>query len=78
MLVLLLECFVVLQGIMQSVGLGTIRSYTPTAMEALHVIAEYFLENLFLDAQLFAIHAKRVTVMQKDIQLALRIRGGRL
>ena len=28
-----------------------------------------------VDSNLCAIHAKRVTVMQKDIQLARRIRG---
>jgi histone H3/H4 len=30
---------------------------------------------LFEDANLCAIHAKRVTVMKQDIQLARRIRG---
>ena len=33
--------------------------------------------GLFEDANLCAIHAKRVTIMQKDIQLAKRLRGGR-
>ncbi|OBZ70048.1 histone H3-like 2 [Grifola frondosa] len=31
--------------------------------------------HLFEDANLCAIHAKRVTIMQRDIQLARRIRG---
>jgi histone H3-like centromeric protein A len=31
--------------------------------------------HLFEDSNLCAIHAKRVTIMQKDIQLARRIRG---
>lgn len=31
--------------------------------------------HLFEDANLCALHAKRVTIMQKDIQLARRIRG---
>ncbi|KAG4304153.1 hypothetical protein PORY_002517 [Pneumocystis oryctolagi] len=35
-----------------------------------------FLVHLFEDTNLCAIHAKRVTIMQKDIQLARRIRGG--
>ena len=30
------------------------------------------------DTQLCAIHAKRITIMQKDMQLARRIRGDRL
>ena len=35
--------------------------------------AEAFLVSLFEDANLCAIHAKRVTIMPKDIQLARRI-----
>ncbi len=45
------------------------------AIMALQEAAEAFLVHLFEDANLCAIHAKRVTVMQKDIQLARRIRG---
>lgn len=45
------------------------------AILALQEAAEAFLVHLFEDANLCAIHAKRVTVMQKDIQLARRIRG---
>ena len=33
--------------------------------------------SLFEDPNLCAIHAKRVTIMPKDIQLARRIRGER-
>ena len=39
--------------------------------------AEAYLVGLFEDTNLCAIHAKRVTVMSKDIQLARRIRGER-
>ena len=39
--------------------------------------AEAYLVGLFQDANLCAIHAKRVTIMPKDIQLARRIRGER-
>ena len=46
-----------------------------TAIQALQESAEAFLVHLFEDANLCAIHAKRVTIMQKDIQLARRIRG---
>lgn len=45
------------------------------AILALQEAAEAFLVHLFEDANLCAIHAKRVTIMQKDIQLARRIRG---
>jgi len=44
---------------------------------ALQEAAKAYLVELFQDAQLCAIHAKRVTVMSKDIQLARRIRGER-
>ncbi|KAJ3183716.1 centromeric DNA-binding histone H3-like protein cse4 [Gaertneriomyces sp. JEL0708] len=46
-----------------------------TAVLALQEASEAFMVHLFEDANLCAIHAKRVTVMQKDIQLARRIRG---
>eukprot|EP00158_Paraphelidium_tribonemae_P007040 Partr_v1_DN28085_c1_g1_i3_m57504 putative histone H3 len=45
------------------------------AILALQEAAEAFLVHLFEDANLCAIHAKRVTIMQRDIQLARRIRG---
>lgn len=48
-----------------------------SALEALQEATEYFLVGLFEDANLCAIHAKRVTVGPKDIQLARRIRGER-
>jgi hypothetical protein len=37
--------------------------------------AEAHLVSLFEDANLAAIHAKRITIMPKDLQLARRIRG---
>ncbi|KAI3965570.1 hypothetical protein MKX01_010527 [Papaver californicum] len=46
------------------------------ALQALQEAAEAFLVNLFEDAQLCVIHARRVTLMQKDWQLARRL-GGR-
>ena len=39
--------------------------------------SEAYLVGLFADTNLCAIHAKRVTIMPKDIQLARRIRGER-
>jgi histone H3/H4 len=45
------------------------------AIEALQHAAEDFIINLLTDANLCAIHAKRVTIMPRDIVLARRIRG---
>lgn len=45
-----------------------------TAFIALQEAAERFLVSLFEDGMQCAIHAKRVTLMTKDIQLAKRIR----
>ena len=47
------------------------------AILALQEAAEEYLVGLFEDTNLCAIHAKRVTIMPKDIQLARRIRGER-
>ena len=47
------------------------------AVMALQEAAEYYLVGLFEDSNLCAIHAHRVTVMPKDIQLARRLRGER-
>ena len=44
---------------------------------ALQEAAEAHLVGLLEDANLCAIHGKRVTIMPKDIQLARRIRGER-
>ncbi|KAF0989506.1 hypothetical protein HZS_4683 [Henneguya salminicola] len=46
-----------------------------TALLALHEAAEAFLVRLFEDANLCATHAKRVTLMKKDIDLAVKIRN---
>jgi histone H3 len=43
------------------------------ALLAMQEAAEAYLVKLFEDANLAAIHAKRVTIMPKDIQLARRI-----
>jgi len=47
------------------------------AVMALQEASEAYLTSLFEDTNLCAIHAKRVTIMPKDIQLARRIRGER-
>ena len=46
-----------------------------SAVLALQEAAESYLVALFEDTNLCAIHAKRVTIMPKDIQLSRRIRG---
>ena len=47
------------------------------AIIALQEALEAYLVGLLEDSNLCAIHAKRVTIMPKDIQLARRIRGER-
>ncbi|RWV98543.1 hypothetical protein GW17_00038605 [Ensete ventricosum] len=47
------------------------------ALLALQEAAEAYLVGLFEDTNLCAIHAKRTTIMPRDIQLAKRIRGER-
>ena len=44
---------------------------------AIQEATEAYMVGLFEDTNLCAIHAKRVTIMPKDIQLARRIRGER-
>lgn len=66
--------------LVREVALNMVPSGTPLrwqsqAIQALQEAAEAFLVHLFEDTNLCAIHAKRVTIMQKDIQLARRIRG---
>lgn len=47
------------------------------ALHALQEASEAYLVGLFEDTLLCAVHANRVTVMKKDIELARRIRGER-
>ena len=51
--------------------------FEANALIALQEAAEAYLVSLFEDTNLCGIHAKRVTIMPKDIQLARRIRGER-
>jgi histone H3 len=48
-----------------------------SAILALQEASEAYLISLFEDVNLCAIHAKRVTIQPKDLQLARRIRGER-
>jgi len=45
------------------------------ALEALQEASEAYLVGLFEDTNLCAIHAKRVTIMPRDMMLARRLRG---
>lgn len=51
--------------------------FQATAVAALQESAEAYLVGLFSDTQLCAIHAKRITIMPKDVHLSRRIRGER-
>ena len=51
--------------------------FQSAAIMALQEATEAYLIGLFEDSNLCAIHARRVTIMPKDIQLARRIRGER-
>lgn len=62
-------------GAYSGLGGGVGLRWQSTAIMALQEAAEAYLVHLFEDANLCAIHAKRVTIMQRDIQLARRIRG---
>ena len=49
--------------------------FQSSSVMALQEASEAYLVGLFEDSNLCAIHAKRVTIMPKDMQLAKRIRG---
>ena len=51
--------------------------FQSNAVLALQEAAEAYLVGLFEDSNLCAIHAKRVTIQPKDMQLARRLRGER-
>eukprot|EP00804_Cyclotella_cryptica_P012645 CCRYP_016907-RA/>CCRYP_016907-RA protein AED:0.32 eAED:0.32 QI:0/-1/0/1/-1/0/1/0/62 len=49
--------------------------YTATALAASQEASEAYLIGLMEDTNLCAIHARRVTIMPKDMQLSRRIEG---
>ncbi|KAF5328633.1 hypothetical protein D9619_011617 [Psilocybe cf. subviscida] len=51
--------------------------FQSAAIEALQEAAEAYLVRLFEDVNLAALHAKRVTIMPRDMSLARRLRGER-
>ena len=70
---LLFQCLV--HEILQGYGVGY--RVTPAMMMALQEAAEAYLVQLLEDSNLCAIHAKRITIQLKDMQLARRIQGER-
>lgn len=64
----------VCREILQEVGEFRIQ---PAALEALQTVSEQYLVELFQYAGMCAEHAKRVTIMPKDLQLAHRILSAR-
>nr|BAF49720.1 putative centromeric histone H3-like protein_4 [Arabis hirsuta] len=52
-----------------------IRRWTAEALVALQEAAEDYLVGMFSDSMLCAIHARRVTLMRKDFELARRLGG---
>ena len=49
---------------------------TPATVLAIQEAVEAFLMRLFKDTNMCTIHAKCVTIMLKDMKLAVRIWGG--
>ncbi|KAG2375142.1 hypothetical protein C9374_010146 [Naegleria lovaniensis] len=49
--------------------------FQSNAVLALQEASEAYLVSLFEDTNLCAIHGKRITIMPKDMSLAMRIRG---
>lgn len=55
----------------------TVVRFQSVAVLSLHEATEAYIVGLFQDTNLCALHAKRVTILPKDMQLARRIRGDR-
>lgn len=65
----------IIRDVAMSVDGGREYRWASEALEAIQTASEAYLVGLFEDANLCAIHAKRVTIMVKDLYLARRIRG---
>ena len=50
-------------------------NFSLRGIAALHVASEDYLVGLFEDSYLCALHARRITLMKKDMTLARRLRG---
>ena len=56
-------------------GVSNDLRFQSSAILALQEAAEAYIVGLMEDANLCAMHARRVTIMRKDMQLARRLRG---
>ena len=65
----------VVSDIIETMYPGHGYKFSLRGIAALHIAAEDYLIGLFEDSYLCALHAKRVTLMQKDMTLARRLRG---
>ena len=67
------------QRLVREIGQGILANcrFQSTAILVLQEAAEAFLVGLFEDTNLIALHCRRVTIMPRDLQLAIRIRGDR-
>lgn len=67
------------QRLVKEIGNNVLKDvrFQSTAILALQEASENHLVELFGDANQLALHAKRVTIMPKDLKLAQRIRGDR-
>ncbi len=61
------DCTVLIQGL----------RFQTSAIAALQEAAEAYLVQLFEETNMCAIHAKRVTILPKDIQLVRKIKNGK-
>ena len=60
------------RDLVQSYNKNDVR-FQGLAIQTLQEASENYLIDLFVDTQLCAEHAKRVTIMDKDMQLAIRV-----
>lgn len=75
----LLVCKATFCRLVREIGqfISTDLHWQGAALAALQQALEDYLVNLLEEANLGAIHAKHITIMPKDIQLACRIQGDR-
>ena len=69
-----LEAFALL---LKGAPFPSVARFQSSAVMAMQEASESYMVGLFEDTNLCAIHAKRVTIMPKDMQLARRLRGER-
>lgn len=63
------------KSVVQDLVPGSSLRFQSTALQVLQEASETYLTGLFDDANLCAMHANRITIKPKDMQLAYRLRG---